>query len=134
VSGMYDLTNMYAVFRPGDDFGVWWSEKGQGRMGQPPWSDLRRYVDNSPFFRADRIHTPILLIHGRSDDASPADGAEKMFSALKRLNRTAQLAVYDDQGHVVYEWAQKEAIDATERILDFLDRHLVKGADPSTAR
>jgi dipeptidyl aminopeptidase/acylaminoacyl peptidase len=134
VSGMYDLTNMYAVFRPGDDFGVWWSEKGQGRMGQPPWSDLRRYVDNSPFFRADRIRTPILLIHGRSDDACPVDGAEKMFSALKRLNRTAQLAVYDDQGHVVYEWAQKEAIDATERILDFLDRHLVKVADPSTAR
>jgi hypothetical protein len=53
---------------------------------------------------------------------------------LNSMNRTAQLAVYDDQGHVAYEWAQKEAIDATERILDCLDRHLVKGADPSTAR
>ena len=134
VSGIYDLASMYAVFRPGDEFGVWWAEKGQGRMGQPPWSDLRRYVDNSPFFRADRIHTPILLIHGRDDDGCPVHDAEKMFMALKHLDRTAQLAVYEDQGHVVYEWEQKQAIDAAERMLDFLHHHLRKGAGPSAAK
>jgi dipeptidyl aminopeptidase/acylaminoacyl peptidase len=132
VSGIYDLASMYAAFRPGDDFGVWWSEKGQGRMGQPPWSDLRRYVDNSPFFRADRIHTPILIIHGRADDACPVDDAERMFGALKRLNRTAQLAVYENEGHVVYEWEKKQAIDAAQRMLDFLRRHILeKRPDPS---
>jgi dipeptidyl aminopeptidase/acylaminoacyl peptidase len=134
VSGMYDLASMYAVFRPGDDFGAWWAEKGQGRMGQPPWNDLRRYTDNSPFFRADRIRTPILLIHGRDDDACPVGDAEKMFMALKRLNRTAQLAVYEDQGHVVYEWEQKRAIDAAERMLDFLRRYLRNGPDAPTTR
>jgi dipeptidyl aminopeptidase/acylaminoacyl peptidase len=132
VSGIYDLASMYAAFRPGDDFGVWWSEKGQGRMGQPPWSDLRRYVDNSPFFRADRIHTPILIIHGRADDACPVDDAERMFGALKRLNRTAELAVYENEGHVVYEWEKKQAIDAAQRMLDFLRRHILeKRPDPS---
>lgn len=123
-SGIYDLASMSSAFRPGDDFGVWWTEKGQGRMGRPPWSDLRRYVDNSPYFRADRILTPLLIVHGRDDSACPVNDAEKMFSALKRLGRTAQLAVYEGDGHVVYEWDPKHAADATERMLDFLRRHL----------
>jgi dipeptidyl aminopeptidase/acylaminoacyl peptidase len=70
---------------------------------------VRRYVENSPYFRADRIHTPILIIHGRDDSTCPVDDAERMFSALKRLGRTAQLAVYEGQGHVIYEWESKQA-------------------------
>ena len=131
ISGIYDLASNYAVFRPGDNFGIWWSEKGQGRMGQPPWTDLRRYLDNSPFFRADRIRTPMLLIHGRADSSCPVAGAEGMYAALKRLDRTAQLAVYEGQGHVVYEWEPKQAIDATGRTLDFLRRHTEKAPRPS---
>lgn len=132
-SGIYDLASMSSAFRPGDDFGVWWTEKGQGRMGQPPWSDLRRYVDNSPYFRADRILTPLLIVHGRVDSACPVDDAEKMFGALKRLGRTAQLAVYEGEGHVVYEWDPKHAADATERMLDFLRRHLGERHDRPAA-
>jgi dipeptidyl aminopeptidase/acylaminoacyl peptidase len=98
-------------------------------MGQPPWSDLRRYLENSPYFRADRIRTPILIIHGRDDSACPVDDAERMFSALKRLGRTAQLSVYEGQGHVIYEWEPKQAIDAAGRTLDFLQRHMGKDRD-----
>lgn len=134
ISGIYDLASHYGTLRPGDDFPAWWSEKGQGRMGQPPWGDLRRYVDNSPYFRADRIRTPILLIHGRDDGGCPAEGAERMFAALKRLGRTAQLAVYEGQGHVIYEWEPGQAADAAERVLDFLRRHLAGDRPPSTDR
>jgi dipeptidyl aminopeptidase/acylaminoacyl peptidase len=129
ISGIYDLASTYGVLRSGDNFGVWWSEKGQGRMGQPPWSDLRRYVDNSPYCRADRIHTPLLIIHGREDAACPVADAEKMFVALRRLGRTAQLAVYEGQGHVVFDWELKPAVDAAQRTLDFLKRQMVKGRD-----
>ena len=52
-----------------------------------------------------------------------------MFVALKRLGRTAQLAVYEGQGHVISEWEPKQAVDAAERTLDFLRRHLEKGQD-----
>jgi dipeptidyl aminopeptidase/acylaminoacyl peptidase len=127
VSGGYDLVSKYGALRAGESSGVWWSETGQGRMGQPPWSDLRRYVDNSPYCRADRIHTPMLIIHGREDANCPVADAERMFVALKRLGRTAQLAVYEGQGHVVSEWAVKPAVDAADRTLAFLKRHLAKG-------
>jgi dipeptidyl aminopeptidase/acylaminoacyl peptidase len=101
-----------------------WSETGQGRMGTHPWGDLRRYIANSPYYQADKIHTPLLLIHGKQDDACPVEEAEKMFNALKRLGREAELAVYDGEGHVPGEWALANAVDATERMLDFLERHL----------
>jgi len=127
VSGIYDLAGTYGRLRPdGDAPGVAYYEKGQGRMGQPPWSDLRRYLDNSPYSRADRVRTPLLMIHGRDDDVCPVQDAEQMFNALRRLGRTAQLAVYEDEGHVVYEWDRAHAIDAAERMLDFLNRHLDK--------
>ncbi len=134
ISGIYDLASRYGTLRAGENFAVWWSEKGQGRMGQPPWSDLRRYIDNSPYCRADRIHTPILLIHGREDAGCPVSEAEKMFVALKRLGRAAQLAVYEGQGHVVSEWEVKPAVDAADRALDFLKRHLARGRDLPTGK
>ena len=57
-----------------------------------------------------------------------------MFSALRRLGRTAQLAVYEDQGHAIWEWDQKQAVDAAGRMLDFLRRRLEMDPDPSNAR
>jgi hypothetical protein len=26
-----------------------WADKNQGRMGQPPWADVRCYLDNAPY-------------------------------------------------------------------------------------
>ena len=80
VAGIYDLASHYGMLRPGDNFPVEAAEKGQLRMGQPPWTDLRRYLDNSPYYRADRIRTPLLIIHGRQDHGPSVTGAEKMFS------------------------------------------------------
>jgi dipeptidyl aminopeptidase/acylaminoacyl peptidase len=125
MDGVYDLAGTYAWMGSGDgDFNIWWSEKGQGRMGRPLWDDTRRYVENSPYFRADRIHTPLLMLHGSADRTCPVQDAEKLFNALRRLGRTAQLAVYEGEGHVLFTWEPKNAIDATRRMLDFLGRHL----------
>lgn len=101
-----------------------WSETGQGRMGTHPWGDLRRYLINSPYYRADYIRTPLLMLHGEIDYTCPVEDARKMFNALKRLSRPAELAVYEGEGHVVYGWSRVNAVDATERMLRFLETHL----------
>jgi dipeptidyl aminopeptidase/acylaminoacyl peptidase len=103
-------------------------------MGQAPWSDPKRYLDNSPYYRADRIRTPLLIIHGREDGASPAREAEMMFSGLRRLGRTAQLAVYEGEGHVITDWEPERAVDAADRVLSFLRRYTSQGAGASTER
>ncbi|PWT91140.1 MAG: hypothetical protein C5B54_05875, partial [Acidobacteria bacterium] len=124
ISGVYDLPGTYAWMLNGLTPHINWSEQGQGRMGTHPWKDLTRYIENSPYYQADKIQTPLLLIHGGNDDTSPVQDAEKMFVALQRLNKTAQLAVYDKEGHTINTWSLEKAVDATQRILDFLARYI----------
>ncbi len=132
MNGVYDLAANYAhMHSSGATIYFMWSEAGQGRMGTHPWADARRYLANSPYHQADKINTPLLLIHGKKDDACPVEEAEKMFNALKRLNRTAQLAVYDGEGHVPGWWSLVNSVDATQRMLDFLTKHLTADADSS---
>ena len=121
LDGMYDLASVYGTGGEGD---VAWAEGGQGRMGASPWADIGRYIANSPYYQADKIHTPLLLIHGEKDGACPVVEAKKMFNALKRLDRDAELAVYAGEGHVTGRWALPNAVDAAQRMLDFLATHL----------
>jgi dipeptidyl aminopeptidase/acylaminoacyl peptidase len=131
LDGLYDLGAGYARMDPGGStFNFVWSETGQGRMGTHPWADLRRYLANSPYYLADKIHTPLLLIHGEKDDACPVEGAERMYNALKRLKRTAQLAVYAGEGHVPGTWSLVNAVDAGKRMTDFLEKYLLGKGQP----
>jgi len=130
ISGLYDLSGGYSwMGRDGGTPSARWAETGQGRMGTHPWADLQRYLNNSPYYRADRIQTPLLMLHGQSDTTCPVEDARKMFNALKRLGRTTQLAEYVGDGHVVSEWAHANAVDATQRMVAFLDRY-VRDAPP----
>ena len=90
-------------------------------MGTHPWANTRRYLQNSPYYNADKITTPVLIVHGTKDDAYSDAG--KFFSALRRLGKPAQLASYQDQGHVIYEWRRASAIDAAQRMVESYRKH-----------
>jgi dipeptidyl aminopeptidase/acylaminoacyl peptidase len=126
LDGLYDLSGEFARMGPGGStFNFVWSETGQGRMGTHPWADLRRYLANSPYYQADKMHTPLLLIHGKNDDTCPVEGAERMYNALKRLDRTAELAIYDGEGHVPGDWSLVNAVDATQRMVDWFGKYVM---------
>ncbi|HEX3235868.1 MAG TPA: prolyl oligopeptidase family serine peptidase [Gemmatimonadales bacterium] len=91
-------------------------------MGTHPWANLRRYIDNSPYYQADSIMTPLLIVHG-DHDAAYHDG-QKLFTALQRLGRPAEFASYAGQGHVIYEWTRAAAVDAARRMVAFYGKHL----------
>ncbi|MBK6939147.1 MAG: prolyl oligopeptidase family serine peptidase [Planctomycetes bacterium] len=128
ISGSYDLAGTYAEQRAdepetdGLTMNMVYAEQHQGRMGKPLWADPKRYLDNSPYFRADEIHTPMLLLHGGADTNCPQSEAEKLFNALRRLGGTAQLAIYEGEGHVPSEWSRANRLDMTTRTLAFFER------------
>jgi dipeptidyl aminopeptidase/acylaminoacyl peptidase len=121
LDGTYDLAGNYSQSSRNE---IQWSEGGQGRMGTHPWADLERYIANSPYYQADKIRTPLLLLHGEKDDACPVIEARKMFNALDRLDRNAELAIYAGEGHLLGLWSVPNAVDASQRMLDFLAQHL----------
>ncbi|MCD9032120.1 prolyl oligopeptidase family serine peptidase [Luteimonas sp. Y-2-2-4F] len=125
VNGTFDLAGFYGgMDGRGSSFMTHWAEKGQGRMGEPPWENVQRYIANSPYYRIDRIRTPLLIVAGENDNAVPFEESKRLFVGLRRLERPAQLAIYPGEGHVVSDWSVAHAADASRRMVDFLRRHL----------
>jgi dipeptidyl aminopeptidase/acylaminoacyl peptidase len=125
VNGVFDLGGSYgAMDKDGFSINVGWAENSQGRLGVPVWTNPLRYLDNSPYYRADRIFTPLLLVSGEGDLRVPSDESKKLFVALRRLDKPAELALYAGQGHVISEWTQASAVDVSQRMIAFLSKHL----------
>ena len=65
------------------------------------WDDTDLYVRMSPFFAADTLNNPILMIHGAEDNNSgtyPMQ-SERFFEALKGLGGTARLVMLPEESH-----------------------------------
>jgi len=139
-AGLYDLAGTIGTFGPSaramPENGVpiaslyAWAERGQGRMGAPPWRAPMRYVDNSPVYVADRMHAPMLII-GADRDVSPLGQAEQLFSALYRQGKDAELVTYWGEGHVVASPANLR--DLYARVIAFFRDNLGEEAEPPHA-
>ena len=79
-----------------------------------PWSHRQLYVDQSPLFRADKIHTPLLLLHGNADTNVPLIESLQMFTALKLLGREVALVEVAGENHHILEYSKKEKWLATQ--------------------
>ncbi|MGI4022912.1 MAG: prolyl oligopeptidase family serine peptidase [Janthinobacterium lividum] len=65
------------------------------------WDDPKLYYDMSPFSFADKIKTPILLIHGDADD-NPGTfpiNSERLFAAIKGLGGTVRFVYLPYEAH-----------------------------------
>jgi dipeptidyl aminopeptidase/acylaminoacyl peptidase len=133
-AGPYDYFAGYGLLAPTTDHGevgvslttaFGWYEDGQGSIGGPPWRMAEAYVRRSPLFAADRITTPLMLVHGDMDFA-PYGSAERLLMAMHRLGRDAVLLRYGGEGHVNFSPANIR--DQWRRMIGFLDAHLRAGA------
>jgi dipeptidyl aminopeptidase/acylaminoacyl peptidase len=79
-----------------------------------PWSHRQLYVDQSPLFRSDKIHTPLLLLHGNADTNVPLIESLQMFTALKLLGREVALVEVEGQNHHILDYGKRENWLATQ--------------------
>lgn len=115
--------NLFLLYRAG------WAETRQGGFGAPPWRAAEAYRAASPFYRADRIADPVLLV--TSDrDVVPMSSLEMMFSALHRQGRPARLITYWGEGH--WNYSPANIIDLDHEIRAWLDKAF--SARPGDAR
>lgn len=69
-----------------------------------PWTRKDLYVDRSPLYNADKIHTPLLFIHGSVDTNVPIGESIQMFTALKLLGEDTAFVVVDGSNHQVRDY------------------------------
>jgi len=103
--------------------GLWGYAYGARALADAyPWQDRDLYVEQSALFHADRIHTPLLLLHGDSDTNVPVGESDQLFTALKLLGRDVEYVQIQGQDHWVLDHAQR--IVWNDTILAYFARYL----------
>ena len=72
-----------------------------------PWTRKDLYVDQSPLFNADKIHTPLLFLHGTADTNVPIGESIQMFTALKLLGCPTALVVVEGENHGINDFQKR---------------------------
>lgn len=103
-------------------------ERTQSRIGATLWQRPDLYLKNSPLFRADKVTTPLLILHNDADGAVPWYQGIEYFSALRRLGKKVWLIQYNGEDHGLMERSNRK--DWSIRLSQFFDYYL-KGAPPA---
>lgn len=93
------------------------------------WEATKLYTDISPFFYANKINEPILLIHGEADNNQgtfPIQ-SERLFAAISGNGGTARLVMLPLEAH---GYSAKESVEHTlYEMVQWFDKY-VKNAKP----
>lgn len=99
-------------------------ERTQSRLGTTLWEDEDVYIENSPLFYADKVETPLLMMHNDNDGAVPWYQGIEYFMALRRLNKPVWMLVYNGEAHNLRKRHNRK--DLSIRMAQFFD-HYLKG-------
>lgn len=89
-----------------------------------PWKDKQLFVDQSPLYRADKIHTPLLLIHGDADTNVPVGESIQLYNALKLQGKETALVLVKGENHHILNYFKR--LKWQETIFAWFAKHLKK--------
>ncbi|MFA6360848.1 MAG: prolyl oligopeptidase family serine peptidase, partial [Dysgonamonadaceae bacterium] len=77
--------------------------------GSYPWNNQEMYINQSPLFHADKINTPLLLLHGTVDTNVPMGESIQMYTALKLLGKEVEFIQVEGENHGIYDYDKRIA-------------------------
>lgn len=72
-----------------------------------PWTNPELFTKQGSLFNADKIKTPLLLLHGTVDTNVPIGESIQLFNALKILGRTVEFVTVEGENHFVLDYEKK---------------------------
>ncbi len=115
-AGISDITSYWGG-------GLWGYAYGARALANSfPWSDQDLYVNQSPIYHADNIHTPLLLVQGDADTNVPPGESDQLFTALKLLGQDVEYVQIKGQDHHILDHDQR--IIWNDTILGYFARYL----------
>lgn len=87
-----------------------------------PERDAERFRATSPFFHADRIRVPLLVVQGANDPRVRKEESEQIVAALRERGVVVEYLVKDDEGHGFRN--EENLFELYRTVEAFLERHL----------
>jgi len=115
---MRSVCNWYSQVGTSD---VSWGHTGVG-AGDEPWEIPERYLELSPITYADKINTPLLIIHSEYDYRCPLSEGEQLYYAMKRQKKETEFIRFANNSHGLGRTGKPSL--RTERL-----RHIVRWFD-----
>ncbi len=89
-------------------YGYWgYSYSTTSAANSYPWNNKELFNDHAPLTLADRVHTPILFMHGSDDTNVPINESIQMFTALKILGRECAFVTVEGQNHHILDYPRR---------------------------
>lgn len=103
--------------------GYWgWGYNSVAAAETFPWDNQKMYVGQSALFNADKINTPLLLLHGTADTNVPVGESIQLYTALKLLGKECELVEVEGEDHHINDY--KKRIKWQKTIMAWWEKHL----------
>jgi dipeptidyl aminopeptidase/acylaminoacyl peptidase len=119
-AGMSDLASMYGTSEIPGYIGMF-------EGGMPSAQTRALYTSMSPITYADRVTTPLLILHGASDPRVPPGQAMEFYRALKDRGKTVELVLYPREQHGFSEYYH--LLDRMKRDYSWITRYTLGATD-----
>jgi len=128
-AGMSDFISSYLSLRNNDrqPVDLNYYETQQPGLFSSLWQRPDLFLASSPIINANKITTPLLLVHGREDPVVSWRQGLEMYMALRRLEKPSWMLLFDKGSHGTY--LEQDSKDYTIRLTQFFD-HYLKGYPP----
>lgn len=87
-----------------------------------PWDRTDIYIDQSPLFSADKINTPLLLLHGSVDTNVPLGESLQLWVGLKILGKPVEMIQVEGENHHILTYSKR--IEWHNAIMAWFDKWL----------
>lgn len=104
-------------------------ESSQGRFKGGYWDNLEAYQRNSPVYYAERVKTPLIILHNDKDGAVNWNQGIEYYNTLRRLKKPVILLQYVGENHGLQKAANQK--DYTVRMKEFFDHYLMGKPAPA---
>jgi dipeptidyl aminopeptidase/acylaminoacyl peptidase len=100
-------------------------EGTERETGTNAWRDMASAWKQSPLAYADRVVTPLLIVHSDEDFRCALEQAEQLFAALRWMGKEVEMVVFEGEGHGLSRGGRPgNRIERLRRIGGWFERHL----------
>jgi dipeptidyl aminopeptidase/acylaminoacyl peptidase len=116
--GVYDWLSFVLTADANLNFVQRWFRK-------PPWEDPGEYTRRSPVAYADKITTPVQIVHNEEDWRVPIAQGEALYTALKILKRDVVMVRFPQEPHGLSRMGRpSHRISRLDHIREWMDKYL----------